>query len=45
MDNDKAGKQALDFYRELHNQVKDYSQIIYPNYKDLNEWFVQSHFK
>lgn len=43
MDNDQAGKEAVIFFRKHHNQVRDFSETIYPApCKDLNQYLINS---
>ena len=38
LDNDTAGRQAAEKIKSTHHQVTDYSQILYPDHKDFNEF-------
>ncbi len=42
LDNDKAGNQTKDRITEEHSNTTDYSEIIYPNHKDFNEYLITS---
>jgi DNA primase len=38
LDNDTAGKKALDKIRSEHRRVKNWSSYIYPEYEDFNDY-------
>lgn len=40
LDNDPAGISAADQVKSLHANVTDYSQTVYPDYKDINEMLI-----
>jgi len=40
LDNDKAGEQAVKYFRSIHDNVVDFSKIYYPGQKDLNDFLI-----
>lgn len=40
LDNDNAGNQAAESIKSRYPKVKDYSKIIYPHHKDMNEFLT-----
>jgi hypothetical protein len=38
LDNDQAGNQAAETIKSRYPKVKDYSKIIYPHHKDMNDF-------
>jgi DNA primase len=45
LDNDNAGNQAAETIKRTHPKVKDYSKIIYEDFKDMNEFLTSGHKK
>lgn len=40
LDNDSAGRKAVESIQQNHSNVTDYSRMIYPNYKDFNDFLI-----
>ena len=40
LDNDNAGNQAAETIKTIHQKVKNFSKIIYEDYKDMNEFLT-----
>jgi len=38
LDNDPAGEKAVQYFKSIHGNIKDYSKIIYPKHNDLNKY-------
>jgi len=38
LDNDNAGEAGANYYFSIHGNVKDYSKVLYPKHKDLNDY-------
>lgn len=41
LDNDRAGAQTAKYFKSIHTNIIDYSNIYYPEQKDLNDFLIQ----
>jgi DNA primase len=41
LDNDLAGMKASDKVKSMHGRVKDWAPILYPDYKDFNDFLMR----
>lgn len=40
LDNDEAGEKTVQEYKSIHQNIKDFSKIIYPQKKDFNNYLI-----